>query len=205
MIKGTVIGEAYTTNSLKSYTFTSDWNINDFSQVMVHYDNDRNVNGEDRDLYVPSIVVNGVEISSTASTTKFDRYSLDGKDVMAGRVDLLWAGYLVYNLPSSLTNATARQNFSVEGVDPELSKITDVVLAPNPNPGVFTLFVDMNVETDVALLVMDMIGNVLYEESYPSVSYRLEEKIELPQLPAGIYLVKVLVGNETVVKKFVKQ
>jgi hypothetical protein len=52
---------------------------------------------------------------------------------------------------------------------------------------------------------MDMIGNVLYEESYPSVSYRLEEKIELPQLPAGMYLVKVMVGGESVVKKFVKQ
>ncbi|QHT71622.1 T9SS type A sorting domain-containing protein [Rhodocytophaga rosea] len=205
MIKGTVIGEAYTTNSLKDYTFTSDWNISDLSQVVVHYDNDRNANGEDRNLFVKSIVVNGVEISSTSSSVKFDRYALDGKDVMAGRVDLLWAGYLVYNLPNSLTDAIARQDFSVEGGDPELSKITDVIIAPNPNPGVFTLFVEMNAETDVALVVMDMIGNVLYEETYPSVSYQLDEKIELPELPAGMYLVKVLVGNESVIKKFVKQ
>jgi hypothetical protein len=205
LIKGTVIGEAYTTGSLQNYTFTTDWDISDLSQVLVHYNNDRNANGEDRNLFVQSIVVNGVEIPSTSSSVKFDRYSLDGDGLMAGRVDLLWDGYLIYNLPSSLTDATARRAFGLEGEDPELSRITDVIVAPNPNPGAFTLMVDMNAETDVTLLVMDVIGNVLFEKSHPSVSYRLEEKIDLPELPAGVYLVKVLAGNETVVKKFVKQ
>lgn len=205
LINGTKIGEAYTTNSLKEYTFSTEWDTDDFSRLMLHFDNDKYSDGEDRNLYVKSVLVNGVEILSTASSTKYDRFLLDGKDVLSGREALLWPGYLIFALPSSLTTSNGRENFAMEEADPEVSKITDVVLAPNPNPGVFNLFLDMNAETDVKILVLDMIGNAFYEENFPSVSYRLEEKIELPQLPAGMYLLKVMVGEETVVKKFIKQ
>ena len=69
-------------------------------KIQVHYDNDAVVNGEDRDLSVRSIVVNGSSLMPSQAT--YDRFALDGLDVIAGQENLWWQGALTFDTPASL-------------------------------------------------------------------------------------------------------
>ncbi|KAJ1497504.1 hypothetical protein HMI54_013571 [Coelomomyces lativittatus] len=67
MVNGNVIGSTYTNSYYKSYTFTANLASSKIDKIVVHFDNDALINGQDRNLYVDHISVNNEEISSTAS------------------------------------------------------------------------------------------------------------------------------------------
>jgi hypothetical protein len=155
-------------------------------------------------------VVGGRTISSTSSSVKFDKYYIDGNDVVSGTTKLTVDGALIFKISAS-TNNIARQDFeNTKIVDAELPKITNVLIAPNPNSGSFTLELDLNsageTKSEEALVeIMDVVGNSVFQKVYSGLIDRLEERIELPQLPAGMYMMKVKIGDETSVKRFIKQ
>ncbi|WP_448192535.1 cellulase family glycosylhydrolase [Azospirillum sp. sgz301742] len=82
-----------------AYTFTTAVEAGQAHKVQVYYDNDAYVSGQDRNLYVKSIVVNGNTMLPTQAT--YDRYALDGQDTMAGQEGMWWEGALNFATPSS--------------------------------------------------------------------------------------------------------
>lgn len=95
LVDGKAVGDAkVAATSQAAYTFTVDLDPNVAHKIQVQYDNDAVVNGQDRSLYVGSVVVNGHSIASTATGVTYDRGALDGKDVIAGQQGMWWNGTL---------------------------------------------------------------------------------------------------------------
>ncbi|PGH55833.1 hypothetical protein CRT60_21485 [Azospirillum palustre] len=95
LVDGKMVGDAkVAATSQTAYKFTVDLDPALAHKVQVQYDNDAVVNGQDRSLYVGSVVVNGHSVASTAAGVTYDRGALDGKDVIAGQQGLWWNGTL---------------------------------------------------------------------------------------------------------------
>ena len=81
-----------------------------------------------------------------------------------------------------------------------LELINKVVLYPNPNSGVFTLYMSPN-QSKLHYEIYDNVGKLLYfgdtEKSTLDIS--------LPNLPTGIYMVKLKGNNYKETIKFIKQ
>lgn len=77
-------------------------------RLAVHYANDRgswspvSKTGEDRNLFVHSIAVNGTSLRPEAPNVVFDRGPIDGVDVLEGRSRIWWGGALIFTLPPAL-------------------------------------------------------------------------------------------------------
>ncbi|PWC89379.1 hypothetical protein TSH100_04875 [Azospirillum sp. TSH100] len=98
LVDGKAVGDAkVAASSQTAYKFTVDLDPSMAHKIQVQYDNDAVVNGQDRSLYVGSVVVNGHSVASTAAGVTYDRGALDGKDVVAGQQGLWWNGTL--NIP----------------------------------------------------------------------------------------------------------
>lgn len=86
----------------QDYTFKLANSIGRNAKIDVVFYNDEYVNGQDRNLIVDSIKVNGRVIPSTGSGVVFDRgvgaQAFDNLDVLPGRRDLLWNGALRFRL-----------------------------------------------------------------------------------------------------------
>lgn len=92
---GKVVGEATVSATTQTaYTFTVDLDPALAHKIQVQYDNDAVINGQDRSLYIGSVVVNGHSISSTADGVIYDKGALDGRDVVVGQQGLWWNGTL---------------------------------------------------------------------------------------------------------------
>lgn len=76
------------------HRFSSPTLLANGAKVDVSFVNDGVVGGEDRNLFVRSIAVDGKPFASDAPQVRYDRGALDGIDTMAGREDLLWNGTL---------------------------------------------------------------------------------------------------------------
>lgn len=78
------------------------------SKLEVFFGNDFANGAEDRNLYIESIVANGVRQLSTAPGVTYDRGAVDGIDVVKGREDMLWNGALQFTLGAAPPPATVR-------------------------------------------------------------------------------------------------
>ncbi|WP_042445654.1 carbohydrate-binding domain-containing protein [Azospirillum sp. B510] len=95
LVDGKPVGEAkVAATSQTAYKFTVDLDPAAAHKIQIQYDNDAAVNGQDRNLFVGSVVVNGHSVASTAAGVTYDRGALDGKDVIAGQQGLWWNGTL---------------------------------------------------------------------------------------------------------------
>jgi Domain of unknown function (DUF1996)/Ca-dependent carbohydrate-binding module xylan-binding len=85
----------------QNYTFTTP-DLAAGARIDVMFTNDLYANGQDRNLYVESITVNGVTTAATAPGVTFDAgfgaAAFDGQGVMAGRTGLYWNGALRFTL-----------------------------------------------------------------------------------------------------------
>ena len=98
LVDDVVVGEATATGSLAAYSFQATLNPDESHKIQVWYDNDSTVNGQDRNLYVRSIAIDGKEIAATDPLASYDKGPVDGKYVVAGQEGLFWGGALTYGL-----------------------------------------------------------------------------------------------------------
>ena len=71
---------------------------------------------------------------------------------------------------------------------------------PNPNSGTFTL--SLQSENTATVYVMDVLGDIIYQLQ---LNYSTIHQIDLSTHPKGVYFVKVVSGDEIIVKKVVYQ
>ncbi|MBP2296408.1 cellulase family glycosylhydrolase [Azospirillum rugosum] len=98
-LDGVDIGQAtVSSTSTGRYTFKAQVAPDQAHKVQIVYDNDGFVNGQDRNLIVKSIEVNGKTVNSTNSLVTYDKGALDGIDVVPGQEGLWWNGALNFAL-----------------------------------------------------------------------------------------------------------
>ncbi len=74
-------------------------------------------------------------------------------------------------------------------------------LYPNPANNKANIFLNDPDNSEVTIVMMDMIGKKIYEERILNTSEKI--KIDLRSLSKGIYLVEVTAGKKQEVKKLV--
>jgi hypothetical protein len=80
-----------------------------------------------------------------------------------------------------------------------------ITLYPNPNNGKFTLTLNAEGNQDVNLMIYNSTGAEVYSANGVKISGKTTKNIDLSNLSAGIYNLKVSGENGSVVKKFVIQ
>ncbi|XKH38732.1 carbohydrate-binding domain-containing protein [Azospirillum doebereinerae] len=95
LVDGQVIGDGRATSGTTTpFTFKTALDATVGHTVQIWYDNDSTVNGQDRNLYVKSVSINGHTVAATDSIVTYDKGAVDGKDVVKGQEGLFWGGAL---------------------------------------------------------------------------------------------------------------
>ncbi len=103
LVDGKVIGEGRATSGEPTaFTFTAELDPTQGHRIQVHYDNDNFVNGQDRNLFIKSVTINGNTVAATDSIVSYDKGAVDGKDVVKGQEGLFWGGALNVDAPAAL-------------------------------------------------------------------------------------------------------
>jgi subtilisin-like proprotein convertase family protein len=78
--------------------------------------------------------------------------------------------------------------------------LSAVLVYPNPTKGDFCVVFTSKYSSGVTILVHDLLGRKVYEKEFPSAAL-FNETIQLGNIQAGIYLLTIIDGYNTTVKK----
>ncbi len=95
-----------------------------------------------------------------------------------------------------LTPAEASQ-YSLLGVEDKHQSKIDVSLSPNPGSGKFVLSGNVNINSAINLEVYNTVGQIVYKKTTTSNNGILSEKLELNDVPNGLYIVRINAGEES--------
>ena len=78
--------------------------------------------------------------------------------------------------------------------------LSNVLVYPNPTKGDFCVLFSSQYTSGVTILVHDLLGRKVYEKDFPSATL-FNETVQLGNIQAGIYLLTIVDGYNTTVKK----
>ena len=81
----------------------------------------------------------------------------------------------------------------------------ELVLAPNPTFGVFSVNYNISDLTDKKIVIQNILGNIIYTSKTYSDTNDIAELIDLSNLPKGIYLVEIQQAGKSVTEQLVIQ
>ncbi|KAA0593790.1 hypothetical protein J2848_005862 [Azospirillum lipoferum] len=108
LVDGQAVGNATVGAAAKNYAFTATVSADSAHTVQVQYDNDGFAGGQDRNLFVTSVSVNGHSYAATDAAVTYDKGALDGRDVVKGQSGMWWNGTLVVAADKGLFGAQAQ-------------------------------------------------------------------------------------------------
>jgi subtilisin-like proprotein convertase family protein len=82
------------------------------------------------------------------------------------------------------------------------NSITDFAIYPNPNDGNFTVQFNSSSNNPIKMDVYDMRGRAVFSNSYQNNGF-FNENVQLKNLQSGVYLLKVMDGENQTTKKIV--
>ena len=115
---------------------------------------------------------------------------------------------ITYTVTLTATNECGSDSYtdtvtlSTIGLD-DLFLNGDVSVYPNPSKGEFTIDMTVLGSSDIAIQVENMLGAIVYESTPGNVQGAHSENISLGNAPAGMYFVRVLAGEQQLVKKII--
>jgi subtilisin-like proprotein convertase family protein len=80
--------------------------------------------------------------------------------------------------------------------------LTKVMMYPNPNQGDFIVLFSSQFSSGITIIVHDLLGKKIYEKKFPSAPL-FNEAIHLDSVQTGMYLLTVIDGSTTTVKKII--
>lgn len=104
VVDGKTVGNATVGTTQQGYTFHTTLAPGQAHDIQVVYDNDTVINGQDRNLTLQSIAVNG---RTVAATDSHETYLPTGRGAIAGSGNMAWAGTADFALPASYFPAPA--------------------------------------------------------------------------------------------------
>lgn len=153
---------------------------------------------------LPVISQNGNTLSS--SLVNGNQWRLNGTDIAGANQQQFIATtsglYRVANTDPmgciGLSNELNVVVTSVNNVDP--AKI-GLLLAPNPNRGLFNVQFRVKGREQLDIAVLNISGQQVYRQSYDTFSGDFNQNIQLPKVAPGIYMLKVTHGKDHYLKR----
>ncbi|PWC40609.1 carbohydrate-binding domain-containing protein [Azospirillum sp. TSO35-2] len=108
LVDGHAVGGATVGTAAKSYAFATTVTAGTAHAVQIQYDNDGFAGGQDRNLMVNTVTVNGHGYAATDAAVTYDKGALDGHDVVKGQSGMWWNGTLVVAADKSLFSGQAQ-------------------------------------------------------------------------------------------------
>ncbi len=99
IVDGQQIGSTYIGSTASNYSFNTTLAPNTAHDIQVVYDNDAVINGQDRNLFLNSISVNGQTVSATSS---YETYNAPTAGTFASDGNMYWNGTADFKLPASM-------------------------------------------------------------------------------------------------------
>lgn len=94
-------------------------------------------------------------------------------------------------------------NSSNVGIEDIISPIYNLNVYPNPTTGLFTLDFDVNNTEDVQVRILDMIGKEVEFKQFNRVQGAFTTVMDLTGLAQGTYMLQVMVGNTSQMKRII--
>ncbi len=144
----------------------------------------------------PEVQVNGNQLASSTINQGSYQWNLNGVEIEGANSQFYTAeesGYYTVTVTDLITGCSSTSDpvFIVTSVHNEFSNHS-IELTPNPSNGKFVLSVTgVNVES-IRFEVTNSVGQVLYEESIPTIGREVSEYLDFDFLPNGIYYLKVI-------------
>ncbi|KAA0678583.1 right-handed parallel beta-helix repeat-containing protein [Roseomonas genomospecies 6] len=107
LVDGAVVGEGTAGGDAKDFSFDANVTADQAHKIQIQYDNDGAVDGQDRNLTVNAVTINGHKVAPTDPSVTYDKGALDGKDVVPGQANLWWNGTLAVAAPKEFFATTA--------------------------------------------------------------------------------------------------
>ena len=101
------------------------------------------------------------------------------------------------SLPVSINNNPV----SVENV----SSTTSLNVFPNPAVSTTTLFMTLDTEKEVSISVKSIEGKLIAKGEYGTMIGSHSLMFDVSNFANGVYIIEAIVGNEVIVKKFIKE
>ena len=106
LVDGAVVGEGTAGGDAKDFSFDANVTADQAHKIQIQYDNDGAVDGQDRNLTVNAVTINGHKVAPTDPSVTYDKGALDGKDVVPGQANLWWNGTLAVAAPKEFFAST---------------------------------------------------------------------------------------------------
>ena len=140
-----------------------------------------------------------------SNNTALNAYYYPGdNDRDNGSVTLSLVGYSMPPCNDSIADEIFVDLVCTGVPQPESDKFT-VSLQPNPSPGIFFVNISGVRDQNINVLVLDLQGKIVYNESIISGSNVLIRKIDLSALSKGTYVIKIQTKKDQKVDKIVIQ
>ncbi|MEI6488909.1 MAG: T9SS type A sorting domain-containing protein [Bacteroidota bacterium] len=111
-------------------------------------------------------------------------------------------GVLGNMIPKNTTSC----NILYTGVDEaNIPNASEINIYPNPTSEFLTLRVTSEKETDLTIIVSDIVGQILKEKKASIGQGNFENKIDVSNLSKGMYICTVISKNKKTTLKFIKQ
>lgn len=146
--------------------------------------------------------------TTTTGTTTYDWDFGDGNSSTETDPIHAYSNTITYTVTLTATNECGSDTYtdtvalSTIGLD-DLFLNGDVSVYPNPTKGEFTIDMTVLGTSDITVQVENMLGAIVYESTPSSVQGTHSENISLGNAPAGMYFVRVLAGEQQLVKKII--
>ncbi|MCG5240312.1 carbohydrate-binding domain-containing protein [Azospirillum doebereinerae] len=169
-LDGTTIGQATVASATAGrYSVTALVAPDTAHSLQLVYDNDGQKNGEDRNLFVRSVTVNGQTIAATDASVRYDKGAVDGKDVVKGQEALYWGGALNVALPATLFPAPT----------PIATRSTDIVVnawgtSAGGVPPHFKLLIDGKAVGEAKVAATDSAAYAFKVDVDPTQAHRIQ-------------------------------
>ncbi|MFT5859532.1 MAG: hypothetical protein ACI865_001635 [Flavobacteriaceae bacterium] len=130
---------------------------------------------------------------------------VEGETTGTFRLRLIGGSFIEF-FPADFGNFH-RYNFSVGfTVNTEETNLDhEIIVFPNPNDGVFDIELSGFVGNEAELQIFDLLGREVFKEKMNAHSNFASSKVELLNVPAGHYLIKVVTAKGVYTKEFVKK
>ncbi|MCB0696071.1 MAG: T9SS type A sorting domain-containing protein, partial [Chitinophagaceae bacterium] len=158
--------------------------------------------------------VNFTAVSQNGGLAQAYQWKLNGKDITGAKAATWGASTLhdndvvtvemfsSYRCPkpqSALSNSILVRVYN--GVN-DVNYISDLVLYPNPNNGMFTINGNVSVSSAASLQVLNMMGERIYEATVQPQAGIIHHKVDSGAIPTGIYLMRVNVDGHVEMFRF---
>ncbi|MEM8895756.1 MAG: T9SS type A sorting domain-containing protein, partial [Bacteroidota bacterium] len=92
----------------------------------------------------------------------------------------------------------------VVGLRDDQYLLSNITLYPNPTSGILNLTIENVLRGDINMRVIDFAGKQFMNQSLSNQTGLLEQRLNLAELPFGIYVIELNNGQDIVTKKILK-